>query len=149
MSAGKPLVVPVTSVIITDYLTLGKIFCLSVYVSKDLKFISYIDKKLAINDLQQYFCRFSFGGTDEKNFFFFFRQLVGDGVGYFWFTWYKQLRPISVRRNQDRSCWCRAKQFKRSMRTLCTPYNLSFRRNQACPSSYRLCLPKTVSPEQD
>lgn len=44
------------------------------------KFISYLAKNLTINELQQYFCQFSFGGTNEKNKLFV-KQLLGDFLG--------------------------------------------------------------------
>lgn len=63
----------------------------------------------------------------------------------------KTSAPVSVGGNQDQSCWCTAKKFKRSAVRArhCASDNYSFRREQACISSYKLSLPKTVFPEKD
>jgi len=77
----------------------------------------------------------------------FVKQLLGDFLGglgsvlYFTYVHNNTSTPMSIGRNQDRSCQGTVKQSKRSaVRALCTPNNCSFRRKQASAFSHTLSL---------
>lgn len=61
------------------------------------KFISFLDKKLIINELQKYFCQFSFGGTDENHKLFLWSSCLGiffQGWWCFVSHMYKRIRLV-------------------------------------------------------